>query len=139
MSAWERAPCFDADADGIALVTARIQRVDVDGVRRSHLQAAEEHGAAGGATPGAAADARLVGQSGGRIPYGVDPSRARAVAQVGRRRNRFRSGRRCGSPSRGRSRSRRSFHRDVDAVEIYPRRRSKCRVAGSGAATVDVS
>ena len=36
-------------------------------------------------------------------------------------------------------RSRRSFHRDVDAVEICARRCSKGSVAGSGAASVDVS
>ena len=90
----ERASGFDVDADGVALVAAGVLRVDVDGVRRSHLQAAEEHGAAGGAAPVAAADTRPVGQSRCRIPYGIDPSRACAVAQVGRRSHWLRRGRR---------------------------------------------
>ena len=51
MTAWEGASRFDADADSVALVAARILRVDVDGVRRAHLEAAEEHGAAAGAAP----------------------------------------------------------------------------------------
>ena len=51
MTAWEGASRLYADADSVALVAARILRVDVDGVRGAHLEAAEKHGVAAGASP----------------------------------------------------------------------------------------